>query len=47
MKRFKCFLYGRLIALLLSLSIVSIAKNVIMEEDNKEISEIKSFGVLA
>ncbi|MEG1990400.1 MAG: IS4 family transposase [Clostridia bacterium] len=47
MERFKCFLYGRLIALLLSSSIVFTAKNVIMEEDNKEISEIKSFGALA
>lgn len=47
MERFKCFLYGRLIALLLSSSIVFTAKNTIWEEDNKEISEIKSFGVLA
>lgn len=47
MERFKCFLYGRLIALLLSSSIVSTAKNVILEEDGKEISEIKSFGALA
>lgn len=46
-ERFKCFLYGRLIALLLSSSIVFTAKNIIMEEDNKEISEIKSFGALA
>jgi len=46
-ERFKCFLYGRLIALLLSSSIVFTAKNIIMEEDNKEISEIKAFGSLA
>lgn len=47
MERFKCFLYGRLIALVLSSSIVFTAKNIIMEEDDKEISEIKSFGALA
>ncbi|MGL5316194.1 MAG: IS4 family transposase [Peptostreptococcaceae bacterium] len=47
MDRFKCFLYGRLIALLLSSSIVFTAKNVIKEEDDKEISELKSFGALA
>ncbi|MEG0517196.1 MAG: IS4 family transposase, partial [Cetobacterium sp.] len=47
MERFKCFLYGRLISLLLSSSIVFTAKNIIMEEDDKEISEIKSFGALA
>ena len=45
-ERFKCFLYGRLIALLLSSSIVFTAKNIIMEEDSKEISEIKAFGNL-
>ncbi|MGL6106311.1 MAG: IS4 family transposase, partial [Romboutsia sp.] len=47
MERFKCFLYGRLISLLLSSSIVFTAKNIIMDEDDKEISEIKSFGALA
>ncbi len=40
-ERFKCFLYGRLIALLLSSSIVFTAKNIIIENENKEISEIK------
>lgn len=45
-ERFKYFLYGRLIALLLSSSMVFTAKNIIMEEDNKEISEIKAFGSL-
>lgn len=44
MERFKCFLYGRLIALLLASSMVFTSKNIIMEEDNKEISEIKAFG---
>lgn len=43
-ERFKCSLYGRLIALLLSSSIVFTAKNIILEEINQEISEIKSFG---
>ncbi|MGL5702960.1 MAG: IS4 family transposase [Cetobacterium sp.] len=43
-ERFKCFLYGRFIALLLSSSIVFTAKNIILEEINQEISEIKSFG---
>lgn len=46
MERFKCFLYSRLIALLLSSSIVFTAKNVIIEEYDKEISEIKSFGAV-
>ena len=42
-ERFKCFLYGRLIALLLSSSIVFTARDIIYEESSKEISEIKSF----
>lgn len=42
-ERFKCFLYGRLIALLLSSSIVFTAKDIIYEETSKEISELKSF----
>ena len=42
-ERFKCFLYGRLIALLLSSSIVFTAKDVVREENRKEISELKSF----
>ncbi|MGL5036460.1 MAG: transposase [Aeromonas sp.] len=42
-QRFKCFLYGRLIALLLSSSIVFTAKNIILENDDKEISNFKSF----
>ena len=40
------FLYGRLIALLLAYSIVFTSKSIIFEEDNKEISELKSFGNL-
>ena len=43
MERFKCFLYGRLIALLLSSSIVFTSRDIIYEEDSKEISELKSF----
>lgn len=42
-ERFKCFLYGRLIALLLSSSIVFTARDIIYEETSKEISELKSF----
>jgi hypothetical protein len=44
-ERFKCFLYGRLIALLLSSSIVFTSRDIISEENEnaKEISEIKSF----
>lgn len=42
-ERFKCFLYGRLIALLLSSSIVFTSRDIIHEEDSKEISELKSF----
>lgn len=42
-ERFKCFLYGRLISLLLSSAIVFTAKDIISEEDPSEISEIKSF----
>ncbi len=43
MERFKCFLYGRLIALLISSSIVFTSRDIIYEEDSKEISELKSF----
>jgi len=42
-ERFKCFLYGRLIALLLSSSIVFTSRDIVYEEDSKEISELKSF----
>ena len=42
-ERFKCFLYGRLIALILSSTIVFSARDIIYEEDSTEISEIKSF----
>ncbi|WP_410506396.1 transposase [Haloimpatiens sp. FM7315] len=45
-ERFKCFLYGRLIALLISSSIVFTSKKIIDEESSKHISEIKSFDVI-
>ncbi|OSA99639.1 UNVERIFIED_ORG: hypothetical protein B2H98_00740 [Clostridium botulinum] len=44
-ERFKCFLYGRLIALLLSSQIVFTAKDIISEETLKEISVLKSFRI--
>lgn len=46
LERFMCFLYGRLIALLLSSTIVFTSKSIILEEDQKEISELKAFGNL-
>lgn len=42
-ERFKCFLYGRLISLLLSSAIVFTAKDIVYEKNFVEISEIKSF----
>lgn len=45
-ERFMCFLYGRLIALLLSSTIVFTSKSIILEENKKEISELKAFGIL-
>ena len=44
LERFKCFLYGRLISLIFSSIIVFTAKDIIYEEESKEISEIKSFS---
>ncbi len=46
LERFMCFLYGRLIALLLSSTIVFTSKSIILEEYKKEISELKAFGNL-
>ena len=46
LERFMCCLYGRLIALLLSSTIVFTFKSIILEEDKKEISELKAFGNL-
>ena len=42
-QRFKCFLYGRLIALLLSTNIVYTAKEILREKEGKEISNHKAF----
>lgn len=44
--RFKCFLYGRLISLLLTSSIVFTARKVIETTNEKEISEMKSFSMV-
>lgn len=44
-ERFECFLYGRLISLLLSLTIVFTSRTIIYEDEYKEISEIKSFQI--
>ena len=42
-QRFKCFLYGRLIALLFSSNIVYTAKDILLETQGKEISNHKAF----
>ena len=46
LERFQCFLYGRLIALLLTSSIVSTGKKILTEEIHKEISPMKSFAIV-
>jgi hypothetical protein len=46
LERFECFLYSRLIALLLTSSIVSTGKKILYEENQSEISPIKSFGLV-
>lgn len=45
-ERFKCFLYGRLIALLLSSAIAFTSKNIVLVTDGKELSEFQSFGTI-
>lgn len=45
-ERFLCFLYGRLISLILSFSIVFTTKNLIYEKKDIEISELKSFYII-
>ncbi|SFB47706.1 Transposase DDE domain-containing protein [Clostridium frigidicarnis] len=40
---FKYFLYGKLISLIFSSIIVFTSKDIIYEEDSKEISELKAF----
>lgn len=44
--RIHCFIYGRLIMLLLTSSIVFTARDIIYSDKNKEISEIISFGIV-
>jgi len=44
--RFECHLYGKLISLLLTSSLVFTAKSIICEQENKAISEMKSFGIV-
>ena len=46
LERFQCFLYGRLISLLLTSSIVSTGKKILSEERQKEISPMKSFSMV-
>ena len=45
-ERFKCFLYGRLISLLLASKIVFAAKDIIYEEYKKEVSILKSYSLV-
>ena len=45
-ERFKCFLYGRLISLLLSSIVVFTGKNIVNEEKHIETSEIKAFDIV-
>ena len=46
LERIKCFIYGRLIMLLLTSSIVFTAREINYSKADEEISEIKSFGVV-
>ena len=46
LERIHCFIYGRLIMLLLTSSIVFTARDILYSEKNKEISEIVSFGIV-
>ena len=45
-ERIQCFIYGRLIMLLLTSSIVFTARKINYSKEGKELSEIKSFGVV-
>ena len=45
-ERFECFLYGRLISVLLTVSIVFTARKVVEIKDNESISEIKASGIV-
>lgn len=46
LERFQCFLYARLTVLLLTSSIVSTGKRITYEENENELSEIKSFAIV-
>lgn len=46
LERIQCFIYGRLIMLLLSSALVFTAREINYSEDGKELSEIKSFGIV-
>jgi len=46
LERIQCFIYGRLIMLLLTSSIVFTARKITYSTKGKELSEIKSFGVV-
>lgn len=46
LERIQCFIYGRLIMLLLTSSIVFTARNLTYTTTGKELSEIKSFGIV-
>lgn len=45
-ERFECFLYGRLIELLLAASIVSTSKVIAVEEGIQPLSELKTFSIV-
>ena len=45
-ERFECFLYGRLIELLLAASIVSTSKAIAVEEGIQPLSELKTFSIV-
>ena len=46
LERIQCFIYGRLIMLLLTSSIVFTARKIIYSTKGKELSELKSFGIV-
>lgn len=46
LERIQCFIYGRLIMLLLTSSIVFTARKITYSTKGKELSEIKSFGIV-
>ena len=46
LERIQCFIYGRLIMLLLTSSIVFTVRKITYSTTGKEISEIKSFGIV-